>query len=309
MEKISFMKTGTIAFVLSLVLFATGTTTVALTLAATPSTRTPRRAPVRVTIPWYCVKSAPSSGSYKIQDQLGDNGKPVGPTISFKTNQGYEIQERPTIVVEQKMPKATPPFPKLGTETQNSESGDRNPGYNPGTETRRQPSKSGQGDTSMIAKNGGSSNGTPGYYNSTNPNDPNSNNTFNTGGTSNSNDAPGIYSWNGYELEFNCPQGYEAIDYYQQCFQLLQKKVAGKLTIHDTQSKLYAICPNLIKPAAWNTKISAEMCTAYQNYVYQCEQSKGQSCPLEDFIKSTKIPAKELMKTIGDLNQFCWLFN
>lgn len=299
------MKTGTVAFVLSLVLFATGTTTVAMTLAATPT----RRPTARQVIPWYCVKSAPSSGSYDIKTRLGENGKPVGPTISFKATQGYEMQAPPTRVVEKKIPKAIPPFPKSGTETPDSYGGDRNPGYNPSTETRRQPPKSGQGDSSMIAKNGGSSDATPGYYNSTNPSDPNSNNTFNVGGSSDSNDAPGIYKWNGYDLQYDCPKGYEAIDYYNDCFKLLQKKVAGKLTIHDTQSKLYEICPNIIKPAAWNTKISAEMCNAYQEYKYQCDQSKGSACPLEDFIKATKIPTKDLMKTIGDLNQFCWLFN
>lgn len=308
------MKKGTRVFLLTLVLFACGTSAIAFTLAkdASGPATGGRKAPV--VIPWYCVKNTPPSGSVTITvppiGTIGTSVQPV-PTIAIGNNPGRTRRAPPIVIkrktVPQKITKpdlsTPPPRTPPPSETPGYSAPGGTPGYYPSGSTRTPGgstiTKNGPGGipspSGYYGSNGGGSGNGPGFDLKLGPND-------------NASD-PGIWdSEEANKIMQSCPEGYHQEVDWSGCYQLLKKKLAGQITDHDMQSPLYALCSQVIKPAVWNTKITPELCTAYNKYSQECNASKGASCPLQSFIEEAGIPMSQLQKTLQDANKYCWIF-
>jgi hypothetical protein len=303
------MKKGTFVFVLTLILFATGTTTIAFTLAK-DAARMPSssRAPAP-TIPWYCVRIEPPSGNAQINvPPPGIRGKYAGPTISIDANPG-KIVRVPAIAipVAPKPVKAKPDFPKQTQPTPPTS----NPGYNtqtPGYSSGNTGGTSGSDNTgSSITKNNGGTPSAPGYYGNGSSGNPAG--TIGTIYVELPNGSKGAVPFeDGAFSKYvsTCPPGY-ASNIAPICYEILSKKLSGKLTQTDISSPAYSLCVEIIKSSAWNSKATPELCATYKKYAEQCSSTKGVLCMLEQFVKDTGIPSKDVLKMLGDLNQNCWM--
>lgn len=310
------MKTGTHVFLLSLFLFASGTTAIAYGLAKDAAKPTGRNPPP-LSIPWYCVKYEPPTQNSDIKIPppgiKGNSIQPI-PTITIDTNPGKNSRSAPVPVIDRGRPqKITPPSwvvppPKKTPPT-------TTPGYTaPGTGTSGYYSNGGNPGTpggSTITKNGGS-NGVPGsagYYANDGTDGVNRlGGGIKIGPTDDPSDT-GIWNpapW-GKTVEM-CPLGYYPKNLWEDCYQLLQKKLTGGLSEHDKQTPLFKVCSELIKPTAWNSEVNPAMCAAFKKYSQQCTSSKGASCPLQSFLDEAGIPIEKLQKTLKDANNYCWIF-
>jgi hypothetical protein len=304
------MKNGALVFVLTLILFAAGTSAIAFTLAMDAAKIPTRVAPQAQNIPWFCVRLEPPTGSAQITPPpppIGTRGKPVGPTISIDANPGKISRIRPIVIKESSKPvKAKPDLPKqTSPKPVDQKTNDRvqTPGYNSGNSGGTSGSS---GGGSMISKNDGGAPATPGYYNN------------GTSGTSNNADGtlsiilPNGSSSSGlfdnaaiYKYVSACPSGYIA-NLGPICVDILTKKLSGKLTAADYTSPAYSMCLDIMKPGVWNSKATPELCQQYYKYANQCSASQGKVCMLEKFVTESGIPTKEVLKMIDDLANNCW---
>lgn len=303
------MKNGTLAFILTLLLFATGTTAIAFTLAM-DATRIPSRAtsPTQ-TIPWFCVRIDAPSKTTTPPPQIGIRNNAIAPTKIIDINSGKITRVPPSAIKETtKLYKAKPdsitrtaPTPPKTTP----ESRTQTPGYVSGNTGGS--ARGGSGGGSTISKNDGGTPPSPGYYNTGS-----AGNSSNSGGTfsvtlPDGSVSPGMFNNDAiYKYVSTCPPGYIA-NIGPICYEILTKKLSGKLTSADISSPAYSLCMDIVKSGLWNSKATPELCSLYNKYSNECSASQGKVCMLEKFVTQSGIPSKEILSMIGDLEQNCWL--
>lgn len=274
------MTKGTNIFIVTMVLFATGTSVIGYSLAKETSQRAPVQASFTLidsTAAWYCVPQ-----SMNIKAQAAEDSRSGYYTAGYFEPRGGDRGRTPGY--QPAVPGYTPP---------------PSPGYQP--DTRRAPERAKPGYT--IPTPGyqpvkpGYVPPSPGYYTTPGYEPPAKPPLSSTLLTAN---------WTG---TLKCPTGYKPYTQYvqQKCLTVLQNKLNGAALPAESKEQYYT-CKGIFKPQVWDAKISQKICGAFYSYEKDCTaaQKKKKKCvALSTYLTKAGVAKKNLSKTQSDAIYLC----